>query len=283
MKNLYNIKFSDLNENEDFKKMFLALENSLKYFNIDFYLVGAIAKNVWMSTIHKQGLSRATKDFDIAVLIPTKKIFNLLKEHLINVNKFTASSNSAFCIIWKEKYFIDLLPFGEIENEDAKVIVDGKGFVDISVPGFFDIYKNKLTSINVGNVTSFSICSLVDIIILKLLAWNDRPEHREKDITDIGEIIYSCFEMYDDDIYDNYAYLFDDFKSDELKALSAFVIGVEIKKVLKNNNKLLQKLGDIIDENLNSKATLAIIMAKYFDTDIDFNINILKKIIQGLK
>ena len=79
MTNLYNIKFSDLNENEDFKEMFLALENSLQHFNIDFYLVGAIAKNVWMSAIYKQGPSRATKDFDIAVLIPTKKLLIYLK------------------------------------------------------------------------------------------------------------------------------------------------------------------------------------------------------------
>ena len=203
MKNLYNIKFSDLNENADFKEMFLALENSLKHFNIDFYLVGAIAKNVWMSSIHKQGPSRATKDFDIAILIASKEAFQLLKEHLVTENKFIASSTNAFTVIWKEKYFIDLLPFGEIENEEGRVIVDGKGFINISVPGFFEIYKNKLVSINIEAVTSFNICSLIDIIILKLLAWNDTPEHREKDITDIGEIIYSYFEMYNNQIYEN--------------------------------------------------------------------------------
>jgi predicted nucleotidyltransferase len=285
MKNLYNIKFSDLNENLDFKDMFLALESSLKSIGINFYLIGAIAKNVWMTGIHKQGPSKATKDFDIAILIATKKEFQSLKEHLVNVNKFEASSENAFTIVWKGKYVIDLMPFGEIENEEGRVIVDGKGFVNISVPGFYDIYKNELTTLNVENVTSFNICSLIDIVILKLFAWSDRPELREKDVTDIGEILYNYFEMYDEYIYENYAYLFDKFNSEDLKLLAAYVVGVEIKIVLRNNNSLLEKIINIVESDiiLDSKSRLAIIMTRYFDTNIDFNIDIFKNLLSGIK
>lgn len=285
MTNLYNIKFSDLNENPDFKEMFLGLENSLKHFKIDFYLVGAIAKNVWMSGIHKKGPSRTTKDFDIAVLISTKKEFKSLKEHLIKENNFETSSENAFALIWKGKYLIDLMPFGAIENEEGRVIVDGNGFTSISVPGFYDIYKNKLQEFNIENTSTFNICSLVDIIILKIFAWNDRPELREKDITDIGEILYSYFEMKDEYIYENYAYLFDLFKEEDLKLLAANVVGKEIKLVLRNNENLLQKIIDIVeyDITLETKSNLGKIMTRYFDTDLDFNINIFKQLVLGMR
>ena len=283
MKNTYNIKFSDLNENADFKEMFLALEKGFKKFEIDFYLVGAIAKNIWISSIHKVGPSRTTKDFDVAVLIADKKEFNNLKEFLINENNFVGSSENAFALIWNKKYFIDLLPFGEIENEESNVLVDGKGFINMSVPGFYDIYKNELSILNVEDIASFQICSLTDIIILKFFAWNDRPEHREKDITDIGEILYSYFDMNDEFIYENYSFLFDEL--DDLKQLSAVVIGLEIKKTLLNNLTLLNRLLNIIRddlENLNNPK-LALLLVKEFDTSIDFNNNIFKNIINGLE
>jgi predicted nucleotidyltransferase len=284
MKNSYSIKFSDLNENPDFKEMFFALENSLQFFNINFYLVGAIAKSVWMSSIHKQGPSRATKDFDIAILLATKNEFQLLKEHLVNKNKFVASGENAFALIWEGKYKIDLLPFGEIENVEGRVIVDGKGFTNISVPGFYDIYKNELATLNVESVTSFNICSLTDIIILKLLAWGDRPEVREKDITDIGEILYSYFEMHDNYIYDNYAYLFDDYAAEELRLLAAFVAGSEIKKDLLSNNNLKNNLIKIIEADLGiiPNPKLALILSRHFHTDIEFNIKVFENLIKGM-
>jgi predicted nucleotidyltransferase len=283
MSNTYNINFSDFRQRPDFEKMFMALESSFKRFDVDFYLLGAVAKNIWINAIHKKLNTRATEDFDIAVLIPHKKIFQNLKEHLTDNYPFTASSESAFTLIWEGKYNVDLLPFGQVEDEDAKVIVDGRGLVNISVPGFSEVYQNDLRSVLVENETSFKICSLIGIIILKLFAWNDRPEVREKDITDIGEIMYHYFYMHDEFIYENYAHLFDE--HNDLNQLAAVVIGSEIKKVLGPNKLLLKKIIDIIEADIakNEHAILSVTLAKQFENTIDENTTLLSKMLVGLK
>jgi predicted nucleotidyltransferase len=283
MSNTYNINFSDFRQRPDFEEMFVALESSFKLYGIDFYLVGAIVKNIWINAIHKKLQTRATKDFDVAILIPTKEIFQTLKQHLTANHPFAASSQNAFTLIWKEKFVVDLLPFGQIENEDAKVIVDGSGLVNISVPGFYEVYQNDLRSVLAGNETSFKICSLIGIIILKFFAWNDRPEAREKDITDIGEIMYHYFYMHDEFIYENYASLFDEHNN--LNQLAAVVIGKEIKKVLGTNKLLLKKIIDIIEADIakNEHAILSVTLAKQFENTIDENTTLLSKMLAGLK
>jgi predicted nucleotidyltransferase len=283
MSNTYNINFSDFRQQPDFEEMFVALESSFKLYDIDFYLVGAIAKNIWINAIHEKPPTRATKGFDMAVLISTKEVFQTLKQHLTTNYPFAGSSQNAFTLIWKEKFAVDLLPFGEIEDEDAKVIVDGSGLVNISVPGFSEVYQNDLRSVLVENETSFKICSLIGIIILKLFAWNDRPEVREKDITDIGEIMYHYFYMHDEFIYENYAHLFDE--HNDLNQLAAVVIGSEIKKVLGTNKLLLKKIIDIIEADIakNEQAILSVILAKQFENTIDENTTLLSKILAGLK
>ncbi len=284
MSNTYNIKFSDFRQRPDFEEMFGALQSSFKQCGIDFYLVGATVKNLWIVTIHKAGQSRVTKDFDIAALIPHQVAFNQLKQHLITHYPFTASKENAFTLIWKEKYPVDIMPFGEIEDANANVRVAGSGFVNISVPGFAEVYQNGLATIQIENKTNFKICSLTGIVILKLLAWNDRPESRVKDITDIGEIMYEFFEMHLDLIWDNYSYLFDS-HGDNMKELANVVIGLEIKKILSGNLDLLEKIISIIEADMAQQEypVLSVTLAKHFDNTIDENTQLFKCILSGLK
>lgn len=282
MSNTYNIRFDDFRQHTDFEEMFSALEQCFKLYGIDFYIVGAIAKNIWMDKIHKVTLSRATKDFDMAILVPNKEVFENLKQHIIKEYPFVVSQSNAFSLIWKEKYVVDLLPFGDIENEEAKVIINGSGFTSINVPGFYEIYLNDLQSIQLENTTVFKITSLIGIVILKLFAWNDRPESRGKDITDIGDVLHHYFEMHDTFIYEQYAHLFNEY--DDLRQLAAVVIGKEIKRVLRDNILLTQKIISIIQDDIQKDADslLGIKLAKYFDNTIDENLALFRCILIGL-
>jgi predicted nucleotidyltransferase len=60
------INLNSLRE-EGMKELFDALESSCKSLNIDFYMIGAMAREIWFS---KEGkTSRNTKDIDFAVYI----------------------------------------------------------------------------------------------------------------------------------------------------------------------------------------------------------------------
>jgi len=56
--------------------MLSALERGLNKFDIDFYLVGAVARDLWMSAINDIPPSRITGDIDFAVFIDDKGTYD---------------------------------------------------------------------------------------------------------------------------------------------------------------------------------------------------------------
>lgn len=136
----YKINYEQLRQTPEIGEMLSALERGLEKFGLDYYLVGAVARDVWMSGINKIAPKRTTGDIDFAVLINDKGVYEALKQHLIETEGFHSSHDNAFVLLWKDKIQVDLLPFGAIEDEDGKVTVEGTGYTSVHVPGFSEVY-----------------------------------------------------------------------------------------------------------------------------------------------
>ncbi len=98
MMNTYKLNYNQLRQNPTIAEMLFALERGFQKFDIDFYLVGAVARDAWMSIKDKKA-SRTTGDIDFAVLINTKTIYQNLKEYLTEYEDFAPSSQNAFVLI----------------------------------------------------------------------------------------------------------------------------------------------------------------------------------------
>ena len=123
----YKVSFEQLRQQPAILDLLAALERGFQIFKIDFYLVGAVARDVWMQGIHKLPAERTTKDIDFAVLINDKGLYEALKKYLIDEEGFQPYSGNAFVLL-KDGTPVDLLPFGDIEDEDRKVTVEGTGY-----------------------------------------------------------------------------------------------------------------------------------------------------------
>jgi len=278
----YKINYEQLRQQPEITEMLSALERGLKKFGIDFYLVGAVARDVWMSGINKITPRRTTGDIDFAVLINDKGIYEELKEHLIQNESFQPTHENAFVLLWKDKTEVDLLPFGTIEDEEGKVTVQGTGYTSIHVPGFSEVYAEGLPEVELANEHTFKFCTLPGIVVLKLIAWDDRPEARRDDIKDISDILNHFFEMYQEEIWSNHNDLFDDEKA-ELIHIAARVMGREMKKIAIRNARLLARMEGIINRNTIGLADskMAAIMVEYFNNTVEDNINLLLQLKQG--
>ena len=257
------------------------LQKGFQHFGIDYYLVGAISRNAWMNGLHRIVPRRTTTDIDFAVLINDKGRFEELMSHLIKNENFVGSKENAFVLIWKNGYQVDLLPFGAIEDEDRKVSIIGTGFTSVDVPGFLEIYEGELPEIDINN-HRLKCCSLPGIVLLKLIAWDDRPELRSGDIIDIADILKYFFDMYTDEIYENHHDLFQ-YDEMELIDIAAIVLGREIKKIACRNKELENRLLHILNGNTESYATsrIAILMTSYFDNTAEDNYKLLIRIKHG--
>ena len=125
----YKISFDQIRQDHALSDMLKALERGLEKFNIDYYLVGAVSRDVWMSGINSIPPKRTTGDIDFAVFINDKGIYEQLKEYLIKNENFSPFKENAFVLIWKDGTEVDLLPFGAVEDEDRK-----SPLVELAIP-----------------------------------------------------------------------------------------------------------------------------------------------------
>ena len=76
-------------------EMLTVFERVLKETGIDFYLVGAVARDIRLSGNSEYTPARKTKDVDIAVLIADQTEFYKAKDALIATGEFTAHPTEA--------------------------------------------------------------------------------------------------------------------------------------------------------------------------------------------
>ena len=280
----YRINFKQLRQRPDFLEMLAALERGFKKFNIDFYLVGAVARDLWMTAINAIPPSRITRDIDFAIFIEDKGTYQKLKRYLIEIEHFHPSKENTFVLLWQGRMQVDLLPFGNIEDENFKVSIEGTGGTSLNMPGFMEIYENGLPEVELEGKHRFKFCNLPGIVILKLIAWEDRPEIRRDDLKDILTILTHFFEMYTDQIYEHHSDLFgdDDFG---LNLIAARVMGREMKKIGIRNEKLNERLTNLLEKNTMDVKTSEIgkIMANWANTTVDESLKPLLEIQRGFR
>lgn len=274
----YKIHFETLRQ-EGLKPLFEALERGFDALGIDFYLVGAIARDIWFA---QKGIAAlGTKDVDFAVYIPAKDDYEHLKTYLSEKEGFHTSTQNQFVLFSPQGFQVDLLPFGEIEVE-GKVMIEGNGFAQIAVNGFREVYEGGTDVVEFENKQSFRVCTLPGIVILKLIAFDDRPEIRQKDIQDITLILQHYFNLESDLIYDLHSDLFEDDR--DASIIAARVLGRQIKTILNRSSDLESRVIRILENEIHSaeKSKMAELMVRGTESSIVEAIGILKEILIGI-
>ena len=281
---IYKIRFEQIRQNKELSNLLSALERGFSRFGIDYYLVGAVSRDVWMSGINKILPGRTTGDIDFAVFINDKGVYEELKTYFINHEGFSPYSGNAFVLIWKDGTEVDLLPFGAIEDENRRVSVSGNGYSTMHVDGFKEVYAQELPEIELEEIHQFKICTLPGIVLLKLIAWDDRPEARRDDIKDISDILNHFFNMYQDIIWEKHSDLFEDDNS-ELLNIAARALGREIAGIAIRDERLHKRIRHILKSNTAEPHTskMALIMREYFDNTVQENFLLLQELKQGFE
>lgn len=281
MSNLLTIPFNKIRSEGNYKEILEALERGFSKFGIDFYLVGATARDVWMKGVHEIPPKRATSDIDFGIMIKDSGIFSDLKNYLIEVEGFVPYKENAFVLIWKDKTQVDLIPFGEIELEGIAT-VRGTGFSSMNVEGFKEVYELASEEIQTEG-QRFKVCTLAGIVILKLIAWDDRPEMRGDDIDDIAEIIKNYFHFNSEAIWNHHSDLFTD--DNNLDEIASQYLGREIGKIVSGNPKLTERIKGILEKGLvdSNSNNLDELLASESDETIDFSRSLISHILAGIK
>jgi len=261
-----------------FKEVFEIIDEVMTTNNVPYYLIGV---NALALELLKEGIrpSRGTKDIDFAVMVSTIQEY----EHIIvALEKSGFRKVKAPWALYHEQYkvAIDLLPFGEIEENDT--LLFNERYSDLHVLGFKEVLENT-EKVEIEEIT-IQVPPIPGMILLKLVAWSDRPEERDNDLADILKI----FEHFDDynwnHIIDHHHDLFNKEPFDQLK-VSARVLGREASGYLNRSELLKSRILRVLKENLQApeKSFIAREWARRKDTDIQYMQEVLAEFEMGLK
>ncbi|MBK8959405.1 MAG: nucleotidyl transferase AbiEii/AbiGii toxin family protein [Proteobacteria bacterium] len=82
---------------------------------------------------------------------------------------------------------MDLIPFGDLESPPGNIAWPPAGTFVMSTLGFREALASGET-IDIGSGTSFKVATLPSLVLLKLIAWNDRRNSKDAyDVTLIAQ------------------------------------------------------------------------------------------------
>ena len=262
-----------------FKEAFLILDLVCNELGIEYYLIGAQARNYHLleSCIEP---SQGTMDIDFAVMLPEMESYDKMKNLLISKG-FRKVREPYRLIHDQSDTVIDLLPFGEIEEEGTVKFTDR--ITELSVIGMKEVNEYTI-AVDLEGIT-IKVSPLEGIVILKLISYSEKPERR-KDLDDISEILTNYFDINDTRFYEEHMDVLDELQDEDFILLAgARLMGRDMKKILSVSEKLPKQIETIINNELQEKTggiTQYFLSQNYFK---DYNLikNIFLQLLKGIK
>ena len=243
MKNTSGISYRQL---ADFaaKEPIEKVEAIFNRFGEEWYLIGALARNVEYALADIEP-HRATVDIDFAVMIPNYNLYKeiidaLLKSGFDRVNgishRFKYVSTSTL---------IDIIPYGGIAINDLIRLYEPEE-TNLSVAGFKDVAKH-ISLIGMDDGYDIPVAPIEGVFILKLVAWSENPEKRERDVGDLMHILSQYFDLREDEIYKQVD-LFED-EDYHMEKAAARALGRKIRVILNKNPELINRIIELFDSD----------------------------------
>lgn len=226
-----------------FREVFELIDDVLKNRGIPYYLIGATAIGI---EILKKGIKpwKATKDIDFAIMLSSLEVYDEVIEDLQKVG-FKKQKDP-----WRFSHndyeiTVDLLPYGEIEENNTVNFVERK--TELHVLGYKEILPDSRRYEIEGRTVQAP--PLPGMVILKLVAWSDRPEKRGNDLYDVIKIIDHYNEIeYEANMMEHFDLIPEEDEFDE-RMFSARILGRKAKAYLDESKDLETRIFEVLEAN----------------------------------
>lgn len=213
-----------------------------------YFVIGAIARDIQMK-IHQEEPARKTMDIDFAFAIDNWEDFEYLSKEIESLSNFEKDKNQAQRFIYSKIFHVDIVPYGNIAQRDDKIFWPPDESFAMSVLGFEEAQKEALT-IQLDDL-NIKVASLPGIFLLKLTAWKDRHLENNKDADDIGFILTNYLNINVQRAVNNFYKEVYDMPEHTTAKGGAVIMGIDLRKLLKDNLKALESFKEIIKTELN--------------------------------
>ena len=164
------------------------INQAAKSVQVEFFVIGATARDIIFNLIHNITIYRATNDIDFSVRLKNWSEFQKLTNALLS--KGFSTSNVVHRFQYKSIPSIDIVPFGKISTPSSSIVWPDKQSKEMNVLGFEECFADSEdVKISSNPDLRIKIASVRGLVIMKLIAWKDGFPSRSRDALDILYII----------------------------------------------------------------------------------------------
>lgn len=243
----YHILSKELS-NPELKSILQTLNSFFQSKEIDFYIVGATARDILLTNLYGLIPERKTMDIDIAIAISDWKEFEIIERELPQREYFEKDSHQKQRFIYKGFYAIDVIPFGKIAQKDGNIYWPPDGVIAMSVSGFPEIAAATI-SVSIDNEFDIKVSSLSGFFLLKLMAWKDRHLYSSKDAYDIALILLHYLGINEQRAVQEHYDLYEAEPFDQVEA-SGRLIARDVKALIGYNKDTMTYLIKILEKEI---------------------------------
>ncbi|GAB1077220.1 MAG: nucleotidyl transferase AbiEii/AbiGii toxin family protein [Shewanella algae] len=218
--------------NPVFEQALLRVVKAVNTLNVPYFIAGATARDIVLNGIFGHAPIRATRDIDTAILVSSWEEFEATKASLLQAGLET--TNQIHRLKETESGLpVDIIPFGSLADHEGHIQWPPSHDITMSVVGFQEAYETALT-VSFKD-SEFKVASLPGIVMLKLIAWDERGVENSKDATDFYSILSKYVLIHDGRLWEGYV------PSEELDydmdKQAAFLLGFDLKDLLSEATK----------------------------------------------
>ncbi|SFB80868.1 Nucleotidyl transferase AbiEii toxin, Type IV TA system [Flagellimonas taeanensis] len=263
-------------------EVYRILEKVFAEHGVNYYLIGANARDIALYRAGERPI-RATADIDFAVMVPDHDRYNAIKLELKKYGFDDVGRNMPYRMFHEgSKTVLDLLPFGGIEENRMVSFLNEK--IELSAVGMQQVAEDiEMFEHPEGFSIPFSPAH--GLVILKLIAWSEKPEMRMKDLGDTAEILRIAWALYEPELYRENAEHADLFGLEdfEMHSVSARIMGRKMQRILKLDRDLGDKIKGLLQKELDAETgPLTLALAKALDKDLGFARKIVRAMQTGI-
>jgi predicted nucleotidyltransferase len=160
---------------------------------VDYFVVGAMARDILLTGVFGLSAGRATRDVDLAVAMQGWREFEAMKARLVDTGAFRSDERIAQRLYYVRVaagggYPLDLIPFGGVEQQGSAIAWPPDGAVVMNVAGYAEVFASAVP-VDVEPGFTLRIASLAGLAILKLVAWTDRGSDDPRDAIDLTTLL----------------------------------------------------------------------------------------------
>lgn len=245
---------------------------------LPYYLIGANALAIKFLMEGKKP-PRGTADIDFAMMISTQTEYDSIGHELLEKGFKKVDAPYRFYYS-EENVVVDVLPFGTLEEKNTENFLERDAF--LHAYGLQHVLADSEQTAIANRMVG--IPPLPGMIILKLVAYSDHPEWRQKDLSDILTVVEHYYDIEEDEILEQHYDAFVDADEFDNLKIAARVLGRKAGPWLKASAALKERVLRVVDENLeaNKKSPIAEEWARKKDWEITYAQSLLRQLRTGL-